>query len=76
MLTFSWLVLLIAACGLMVLGRWLAPKDDVYAIAVCSVSVLLGLWGLAIAPISIPIVLGLLTLGWIQVKTVNSQAGG
>lgn len=64
----TWLVMLVVALVLMVWGRWLTIIDEIYSLAVYTTGVLILIFGLAMAPGHIPILLGTVTLGWLQLR--------
>lgn len=70
--TFSWLMILLIALVLMLWGRWLTIIDEIYSLAVYTTSILMVVLGLAIAPSNIPVLLGILALGWIQLRLSKS----
>ncbi|MEO1347854.1 MAG: hypothetical protein AAFW84_03510 [Cyanobacteria bacterium J06635_15] len=65
----SWLMLLAVALVFMVLGKYLKPADEVYAIAVYSAGALSALWGLAMAPGTVLLGFGALAFGWLQMSS-------
>lgn len=63
----QWLILLAVSVGCAVLGRYLKPADEVYALALYATSILSALWGFAVTPAPVQLVLTILILGWLQV---------
>lgn len=68
----QWSMLLAAALIFAVLGKYLKPVDEVYAVATYTAGILSALWGFAIAPISAQLTLGVLALGWLQVSSLRT----
>ena len=68
----TWLVILVAALGLMVWGRRLKIIDEIYSLAIYTMSILTLIFGLTLAPDIVSLILGLVTLGWLQFKLSKS----
>lgn len=63
----QWLILLAAAFVFVILGKYVKPFDEVYAITAHSTGILSAFWGFVIAPTSTQIILAALVFGWLQV---------
>ncbi|MEM9266381.1 MAG: hypothetical protein AAGA46_12720 [Cyanobacteria bacterium P01_F01_bin.13] len=69
----AWLIMLAAALGLMVWGQRLTIIDEIYSLAVYAMGILMLILGLSFAPTTVPILLGVLALVWLQFRFSSSQ---
>lgn len=68
-----WLMLVAIALVLLLMGNRLSPVDEVYALAVYSAVGVSALWGFALAPTPVQIILILTLLVWLQM--LSRQTG-
>jgi|GEM_PF-2952717 len=62
-------ILIAAALTLIVLGNRLVRNDEILGLAAYISSIVMAVWGLFVVPSITSISLGLLALGWLQLKT-------
>ncbi|MCM1982051.1 hypothetical protein [Lyngbya confervoides] len=67
----AWFLFVVAACGLVLLGKGVSRIDQVYGLSIYGASVFSGLWGFAIAPASAQLGLEVLVLGWVQARCLR-----
>ncbi|MEM1254775.1 MAG: hypothetical protein AAGI69_20250 [Cyanobacteria bacterium P01_H01_bin.21] len=63
--------LLFALCAT-VLGRRLRHLDEVHAMALYSVGLLSGIWGFSLVPSTVPLTLGAIVIGWLQIGSLRN----
>ncbi|MBX2863505.1 MAG: hypothetical protein KTR27_08110 [Leptolyngbyaceae cyanobacterium MAG.088] len=68
----TWLIMLMAALGLMVWGRRLTIVDEIYSLAAYAMSILILIFGLVMAPENMALMLGVAALGWLQFRFSKS----